>query len=183
MLFAEKVINILPEASPLRGKAWLLWGEALSRLHSYGAAEHKYLKALEETPAVEQPSVYYVLGLAQLKLGKLREARGSFEMVPLDHDYTAQAMRRLAEISLAEQKFDQAAFWLAKGQHDYPDSFLDSWVDYALLQVAVSKNDEKQVAVLQEAAQKKYAPSDAWLTLLNGAAEEYRWRGQHKGGE
>lgn len=176
LLFAEKVINVLTQPSALRGKAWLLWGEALSRLRSYGAAEDKYRKALEETPDNEQPAVYYVLGLAQYRLGKLKDARASFEKVPLEHEYTAQSMRRLAELSLAERKYDEAAFWLARGRHDYPDSFLDSWADYALLQVAVHNDNPAEVDSIREKAQKKYPPSDAWLSLLNAAAEEYRWR-------
>ncbi len=179
ILYAEKALGVLKQASPLRAKAWLLWGESLSRLKSYGAAEHKYLKALEESPEADAPAIHYLLGVAQQKLGKLKEARENLEKIPLYHDDTPNALRRLAEISLAEKKFEEAAFWLKRGRRDYPESFLDSWVEYALLEIAIQRKDKTAVAQIQEAAQQKYPPSDAWLSLLNAAAEEYRWRDSH----
>ncbi|MGI6524461.1 MAG: tetratricopeptide repeat protein [Bdellovibrionota bacterium] len=176
ILFAERVITLLKEASPLRSKAWLLWGESLARLKSYGAAEDKYLKALKESNSADLPAVYYLLGNAQFKLGKLEKARESFENIPLQHPNAPFAMRRLAEISLQEKKFDQGAFWLARGQRDFPDHFIDSWVDYALLQIAIHQDNKDSVMAIQEKALKKYPPSDEWLSLLNAAVEEFLWK-------
>ena len=176
VLFAEKTIGKLPGPSPLRSKAWLLWGESLSRLGSYGAAESKYLKALEEAKAEELPDIHYLLGKAQLRLGKTKEAQENFEKIPLHHERTPHAIRELAALAIESQSYEHAAFWLAKGRQDYPNRFLDSWVDFALVQVAIHKDDRKEVERLQEKATKKYPPSDHWLTLLNAAVDVFRWK-------
>ncbi|NLF25317.1 MAG: tetratricopeptide repeat protein [Deltaproteobacteria bacterium] len=176
ILYAEKSLKQLKTASPLQAKAWLLWGESLSQLKSYGAAEEKYQKALEASLPAERPEVHYLLGVCQMKLGRLVQARQNFERVPLQHARTADALRGLAELSLQQGQSAQAVFWLNKGRQDYPDKFLDCWVDYILVRAAVEMKDAKQVKLLQAEAQKKYPPSDYWLTLLNAAAEAFNWQ-------
>ena len=160
----------------MQAKAWLLWGESLSRLNSYGAAEEKYQKALEASLPAERPEVHYLLGTCQMKLGRFAQARQNFERVPLQHPRTADTLRGLAELSLQQGQSAQAVFWLKKGRQDYPDKFLDCWVDYILVRAAVEMKDAKQVNLLQTEAQKKYPPSDYWLTLLNAAAEAFNWQ-------
>ena len=54
--------------------------------------------------------------------------------------------------------------------------FLDSWVDYALLQVAINQGAADEVKSIQLEASKKYPPSDHWLNLLNAAAESFVWK-------
>jgi len=174
-LFAEKGIKCLNEESPLKAQIWLLWAESLIKLNSYGAAEEKYLKAVSQAHSEEKGEIYFLLAQCQLRLGKLKEARLSFEQVPLSHDRAAAAMRHLAEIALEEGRFDQASFWLQKGREEFPNSFLDSWVDYALVQAAIYKNDRRRVEQLQKNAEQKYPPSDSWLVLLNAAAEAFYW--------
>lgn len=176
ILFAEKAVLALNTSSSLRAKAWLLWGEALSRLDSHGAAEQKYFKALEEEDEDGRPDINFRLGECQLKLGKLSEARANFELLPLGHEQSAAAIRHLSGIALDEGRYDQAAFWLKKGREQFPEAFLDSWVDYALLKVAVSQNDSSAVRQIKSEAEKRYPPSDHWLTLLQAAAENYQWR-------
>ena len=176
ILYAERALQLLREPSSLQAKAWLLWGESLSQLKSYGAAEDKYQKALSASLPAERPEVHYLLGVCQMKLGRLSEARQNFEQVPLEHPRTPETLRSLAELSLQEGRHAQAIFWLNKGRKDYPDQFLDCWVDYTLLRAAAQMNDAKQVRRLQEEAQNKYPPSDHWLTLLNAAAESFNWQ-------
>lgn len=176
ILQAEKVIELLPEGSTLRANAWLLWGESLVRLSSYGAAEQKYLEALQEASTALLPDIHYLLGECRIRLGKLEDARENFEHVPLEHARTAEAIRRLAELALKGEEYEHAAFWLEKGRSEHPDSFLDSWVDYALVRVAIAQNDRKRVRELRSAASKKYPPSDYWFTLLDAAAEQHEWR-------
>jgi hypothetical protein len=78
-------------------------------------------------------------------------------------------------IALDTGKMKSASFWLKKGRAEYPDSFLDSWVDYALLRIAMSENDQVAVREVRAAATKKYPPSDPWLNLLQAAAEGFEW--------
>lgn len=175
-LYAEKSAALLPEAGPLRAKAWFLWGQALDRMGQYGPAEDKYVKAIEEGEIDDKGDMHFMLGRCLQKLGKNAAARENLEKVPLRHDKTAKAVRALAELSLAEHEYDQAEFWLGKGRQDYADEFLDSWVDYALMQVAISRSDQERARLILEESKKKYPPSDHWLNLLSAAEESFMWQ-------
>lgn len=183
VLHAERatsiVDNLLPtSASPLRAKALLLWGDGLSRLGSHGDAEARYVRALDDAAIDDLPQINFSLGLCRRALGKYEAARSNFESVPLGHELTPDAIRNLAILALDTGKLQAADFWLSKGRSDYPDSFLDSWVDYAMMRVAIGSNDVAAVRTLRETAGKKYPPSDQWLTLLQAAAESYEWSRQ-----
>jgi len=180
ILHAEKSVALLAQPGPLRGKGWFLWGEALARLGSWGQAEEKYLQAVAESSADELPELYYHLGRCQRHLGKLEAARLSFERVPLQHDRTPQAIRALAELALELKRPKSAAFWLARGRSEYPDGFLDSWVDYALVQAAAAEENPQELRRIRTEANTRYAPSDPWLVLLNAAAEEFEWNRIHQ---
>jgi len=175
-LYAQKTIEVLDSPGPLRARAWLLWGETLSAQGAYGAAREKYQAALAEAGPDDLGEINYFLGECELKLGRLEEARTFLEAVPMHHERTAQAMRLLAQTALESGRYAVAGFWLARGREDYPDSFLDSWVDYALVKVAIAEKDETRMTALRQQAAQKYPPSDPWLTLLNAAAEAYEWK-------
>ena len=174
-VYAEKAVQLQKEASPLRGQCWLLWGDSLVRLGQQGAAQDKYMQALQESEGDSIPGIHFRLGMTQLSLGRLDEARAEFEQVPLRHEQAAPAIRSLAEIALQQGQYEQAAFWLERGRALFPERFLDSWVDYALVQVAVGNHDKERVRELQVAATKKYPPSDYWYTLLSSAVEAFLW--------
>lgn len=179
-LHAERAVKIIQglqsnEPSPLRAKANLLWADSLTKLGSFGDAEEKYSNAIADGSQEDLPQMYFSRGKCRLQLGKYEDARKDFELVPLGHDLTADSIRNLASIALDTGKYTSAAFWLNKGRAEYADNFLDSWVDYALLRVAVSQDDVQSVRDLRSAAIKKYPPSDPWLTLLQAAAESYEW--------
>ncbi len=182
MLYAEKAASLLPEAGPLRARAWVLWGDALYELESLGAAAEKYEIALEETPVLETPDIYYRLGICQLKLGQPKAAQKSFEQIPMDHDRAASAIRYLAQIAFDNENIEHAAFWLKQGRSQYPEQFLDSWVDYSLMRVALSTGDQDSIQELKSAAEQKYPPSDYWLTMLQAAVEVHAWKNLHKEG-
>lgn len=174
---ATSLIDDLDEEvpSPLRAKALLLWGDSLARQGLHGDAEPLYIRALDEAAPEDLAQIHYSLGMCRKNLGKYEAARANFESVPLQHELTPAAMRQLSMLALDNGHANAASFWLTKGRADYPDSFLDSWVDYALVRVAIDRNDRKTVRELRSAAAKKYPPSDQWLTLLQAAAEEYEW--------
>ncbi len=180
VLHAERATALIDgiqpkEASPLRAKALLLWGDSLSRLGSHGDAEARYVRALDDAAIDDVPQIHYSLGLCRRTLGKYEEARKDFEAVPLGHELTPDAIRNLAMLALDAGNLQSADFWLKKGRTDYADSFLDSWVDYAMVRVAIGSNDVAGVRILREAAERKYPPSDQWLTLLQAASESYEW--------
>lgn len=174
-LFAEKGVAALLEDNALKAQIWLLWAESLVKLNSYGAAEEKYISASQHAAEASRAEIYFLLARCQLNLGKWEEARLNFEQVPLRHERAAAAMRHLAEIALQQRRHEQASFWLQKGREDFPDEFLDSWVDYALVKAAIDRGELKKVQELQQRAEQKYPPSDTWLVLLNSAAEAFYW--------
>lgn len=175
-LKAERAVELLDEAGPLRSKANFLWGESLYRLGSAGMAAERYSAALTEAAPEDRPDIHFALGTCARALGTFAVAREHFENVPLRHDRTAAAIRNLAEIGLETKNFANAGFWLARGRADYPDSFLDSWTDYALVRVAIHQGRLDDVRRVRAEAQMKYPASDGWLTLLNAAAETYEWK-------
>ncbi|MCB0318484.1 MAG: tetratricopeptide repeat protein [Bdellovibrionales bacterium] len=175
IVYADKAVKKLAQASPLRSRAWMLWGEALYDSKAYGSACQKYTKALDEALPPEKPEIEFSIGKCERQLGKYKEAINHFQRIPIYHQKTPEAVKNLAHVSLELKEYDQAAFWLAKGKQEFPSSFLDSWVDYALMQIAIHQNDSEQVKNLREQAKEKYPPSDAWFALLEAAAEAYEW--------
>lgn len=174
-VYADRASKILRDPSSLRGRVWLLWGESLFRQKQYPAAEDRYIKALSEVRAEELPSANYYLGVCRLNLGRPEDAKNNFESIPLDSEHAPSAVRFLAQISLDAGLTPRASFWLSTGREQFPESFLDSWVDYALVRIAIEDGDIKRVRTLREQAMGKYAPSDHWLNLLEAAAEAFEW--------
>jgi tetratricopeptide (TPR) repeat protein len=175
VLYATKAVSYLKEPSPLRGRAYLLWGQSLSALKSYAVAEDKFLKALHECEGVDAPEVNFSLGIIEMKLAKYNDAEERLKKVPSDHDRAAEALRALASIALETGRDVQAKFWIEKGKLDHPDAFVDSWADYGLVQVALSQNDLLRARRKVEDAQQQYPPSDAWLILMQAALEKAEW--------
>ena len=175
-LFAERAVARAAGNPGLQSRGYLLWGESLYALSSFAQAEKMYLEASSRTTDAENPELRFLLATCQRTLGKYSEARANLEQIPVTSERAPQAMRALAELALESGEFDIARFWLQRGRSDFPDNFLDSWVDYALMAAAIHGNDSVEVRALREAANTRYPPSDQWLTLLNAAAEAFEWQ-------
>ena len=177
VLDAEKALTLLPDASPVRGQVFALWGQSLADMKQYAQAEDKFKLALEECESDQKVDIYYHLGNSQLQLGKFEEAKENLEKIPLKQERASSAMRLLAQIALETKNLSSAAFWVEKGREEFPDSFLDSWSDYVMLRAATEKKDPVKVRAIRESANKRYPPSDPWVSLLNALAEEFEWQG------
>lgn len=182
IVFAERAIDRLTDPSPLRGKLWLLWAESLMKLNSVGAAEEKYQLAQKEVGPEHRPEADFLAAQCQLRLGHIQSAIENFARIPLDHGRTPEAIRALAALSLQGGDYSQVSFWLETGRNRFPERFLDSWVDYALLIVAAKEKDIAKVQEIRTAAAGKYPPSDPWLTLLEAKAEAAQWDQRHSEG-
>lgn len=178
LLYVQRAVEQLEQPGPLRARANMLWAELLSETQAFATAEQRLSAALEEAKPEDLGEVHYRLAECQLKLSKLEQARKNFESIEIGHELIPQALRHLAQIALDSGNFQSAEFWLSKGRAEYPDSFLDSWVDYALVQVAIHLDDQARVRSVQQQAQQRYAPADFWLNLLNAASEGYFWNPQ-----
>ncbi len=174
-LYSEKTISLLKTPSPLRARAYLLWGQAFMRMKSYGAAEERFKRALPEADSTDVPEIHYALGEVQIRLGKLLEAEEHMKAIPMDNDRTPFAVRNLASIALETEQNERAKFWLQKGRSEFPEAFLDSWAEYGLLKVALADGDLLTARQLVEGAVKQYAPSDPWLLLMQATIEKSEW--------
>ncbi len=177
-LYAEKALHNCAGVCPQRSAILLLSGESLASQGAYGAAESKFTAALENVSANQMPEIYYQRGVTRVRLGKLSDARSDLEQVPLQHERTPEALRALAGVALDSADFAAVIFWLEKGRALYPQRFLDSWVDYALIESALHQEDFKTVTEVQQNAVKRYAPSDPWMTLLSASLEAHAWEGR-----
>lgn len=180
-LYAEKAIGYMRESVPLRGRAYLLWGQSLLRTGAYTNAHDKFQKALSDVQTSDKPEAHFALGLVELKLGRYTEAQKNLEAIPMDHNRTPVAVRMLASLAIETQQYDRAKFWIEKGKTDYSEAFVDSWGDYGLVQVALSKGNLEDARKIVEQAQKQFAPSDSWLVLMQASLELAEWKKRDQG--
>ncbi|MCB0339045.1 MAG: tetratricopeptide repeat protein [Bdellovibrionales bacterium] len=174
-LYAEKMLGVLTENGPLRAQGAYLLAESLVALGRQAAAEPYYLEALEGASASDRPDIHFALGKCQTKLGKYTDARSNFEAVPLNNPKSPEAIRSLAEIGLTTKNYKSALFWLKTGREKFEEAFLDSWVDYAMVQAAIAQDDVESVRKISAQVEERYPPSDAWHILINAAVEQYEW--------
>lgn len=175
-LFAEKTASLLPESSPLRSRALLLWGQSLYRAGTFSTSVEKLDAALQEASAADKPEILFALGSAEMRLGKFADAERHLKAIPTDHERAAATVRLLATIALETHQEDRARFWIEKGQKDYPEAFLDSWGNYGLFQVALSKGEIPAARDVLSDSQQQYPPSDPWLILMQAALEQVEWK-------
>ncbi len=175
-LFAEKAISLLPSSSPLRGRAYLLWGQALAREGSLSTAAEKLSAALSDAAGGDKPEIHFYLGTVEMKLGRFSDAEKHLKAIPTDHERAPATVRLLATIALDTHQADRARFWIEKGRAEYPEAFADSWGHYGLLQVALSKGDVSTARDVLADTQKQYPPSDPWLVLMQAALEQAEWK-------
>lgn len=174
-LYAEKAISLLSNPSPLRGRGYLLWGQALVRSRAFGTAEEKLKAALAEADNEDKPEIDFTLASVEMRLGKYAAAEKNLRAIPLDHDRTPLAVRMLASIALETQSYERARFWIERGKTDFPEGFIDSWADYGLVCASLAEGDMLKARQLVEQAGKQFPPSDSWLILMQAALEESEW--------
>ena len=175
-LYAEKAIGYMIESVPLRGRAYLLWGQSLLRTGAYSSAQERFVKALADCQTADKPEAHFALGLVELKLGRYTDAQKNLEAIPMDHARTPVAVRMLASLALETHQYDRAKFWIEKGKADHADAFVDSWGDYGLVQVALAGGKIDEARKVVEQAQKQFAPSDSWLVLMQASLELAEWK-------
>ncbi|MCB0329531.1 MAG: hypothetical protein KDD70_07705 [Bdellovibrionales bacterium] len=175
ILFAERAYEQLTEPTKLRGAVLLLWGDAFAQLKTYGPARKKFEEAIEEISHELVPEVALRLAIAARALGETDAALAYLRKVPVSHSRAPEAIRALAELSLEREDYPAVHAWLQRGVELYPDSFLDSWVQYALVRAAAAAGEYGEVRKLREEALKNYPPSDSWVSLLEAIAEKAEW--------
>ncbi|MCC6954592.1 MAG: tetratricopeptide repeat protein [Deltaproteobacteria bacterium] len=156
------------DASPMRAQFWLVVAEALKAQGAYSQAEGYYRRAVSEASLDAKNEMTYLLGECQLRLGLLDDARYSYTAVEASSKYSAQALRRLAEIDLSQRNYEGALTWIAEGRDNNPQEFDDPWVGYArvsaLLQLERMRDAEQELDQLRV----RHSEKEPWYILAEG---------------
>lgn len=175
LVWGSKAIALLEDAPALRARVLSLIGQAEISLERIAAAEQHLTQAHAHAAGVDAPEMAFHLGVAKLKLGKFREAREILQDIPLTHERAAEAIRYLAVVACAERDMKRAGFWLTKGRQEFPDQFLDGWVDYSLMEAAIAEGDIVRVRAVRSDGLSRLPESDHWRVLAEAAAEAFEW--------
>jgi tetratricopeptide (TPR) repeat protein len=176
IVYAEKADKLVREAGPLNSEINQLWGEALFKSNKPQLALRKLEQALTGVSNEHAGDLHYSIGSAAMILGQLEKAEDHFTQIPVRHVRSALAIKSLGTIALENRKYQEVIFWLNKGREEYPDAFLDSWVDYALTKSYSSIGESQKATETATKAAAMYPPSDGWLILLQSISEQAKWR-------
>ncbi|MCB0322890.1 MAG: hypothetical protein KDD69_04930 [Bdellovibrionales bacterium] len=167
---SERAAQDLPP-SELRAQFWLVIAEALKEQGAASMAEGYYKKAVEEGRGAVKGEASYLLGECQFRLGRVNDARYSFASLETTSHYTAQALRRLAEIDYQQRNYEGVLTWIEEGRESFPSEFQDGWTGYtlvtALLEVGRFREAKKEAAALQV----RHSEGDGWVALAQAALE------------
>ena len=156
------------DASPMRAQFWLVVAEALKAQGAFSQAEGYYRRAVSEASLDAKNEMTYLLGECQLRLGLLDDARYSYTAVEASSKYSAQALRRLAEIDLSQRNYEGALTWIAEGRDNNPQEFDDPWVGYArvsaLLKLDRMRDAEEELTQLRV----RHSDKEPWYILAEG---------------
>ena len=180
VLSVDEALSKLQNPSPLRGAMLMLKAQALAAQNLYPGAVEILLRAQSEIGDESQIEFNYLLGKNLTQVGRYAEAKDVLRKIPSTHERAPDGIRELIHISDAEGDYKKAAMWVTKGRESYPDSFLDSWCDYLLVQGAIAADNgsadaREEIKLLKQTALKRLAPSDSWLALIIAAVEQHSW--------
>ncbi len=165
----------LTENNSLKSSALKLLGDCSFKLKQYGQAEERYTQALEHASKEESNSIYFQRGSSFFYLRNLKEAKEDLKKVSLDNEDAVSSIRLLIKISLDEKNYKELKQWLKVANTEFSEQFIDSWVDYAKLQLAMSENDERLARKILGKAKEKFPPSDPWVNLAMASFETFLW--------
>lgn len=173
-IFAEKSL-MLASKDEFKSPAHKLLGDSLFKLKRYSKAKEQYLNALDFSSDEEKSNINYQLGVTCFYLGDFESSKNYFSKVSLDNEDSPFAIRLLIKIALEESNYPALKKWLNVATSEFPDEFLDSYIEYAKIKLAIYEKN-KQVAnkTLQE-AKEKFPQSDPWINLAMASYEAFLW--------
>lgn len=183
LLFANKALEGLTEASELRSQVNLLSAEAYTKLGKLAQAEQKYQMAIEEAGMNDRAELNFLLAEARMHLGKNEESAKNFMAIPIDAPRGAAAITGLAQIEIQKGNFTNAVEWLEKGRAEFPESFLDSNSGYNLMKAYLGAGNLEAAQQLEESSRQKFAPSDGGVVLMQALLEASLWQNEIKAKE
>ena len=175
-IFAKKALSFSNDISEsLKSAALKLLGDSYFKLKLYGEAKREYVKALKYADNNQQPSIYLQKGMAEFYLGSFDEAQKDLQKVSMDNEDAHIAIKLLMKILLEKKDYQKLKKWIEVLNTEFPNEFIDSWIDYAKVKVAISEDNKREALKVLEFAKDKYPESDSWINLARASLETYLW--------
>lgn len=175
-IFAKKALSFSNDISEsLKSAALKLLGDSYFKLKLYGEAKREYMEALKYADNNQQPSIYLQKGMAEFYLGSFDEAQKDLQKVSMDNEDAPLAIKLLMKILLEKKDYQKLKKWIEVLNIEFPDEFIDSWIDYAKVKVAISEDNKREALKVLEFAKDKYPESDSWINLARASLETYLW--------
>ena len=175
-IFAKKALSFSNDISEsLKSAALKLLGDSYFKLKLYGEAKREYIEALKYADNNQQPSIYLQKGMAEFYLGSFDEAQKDLQKVSMDNEDAPLAIKLLMKILLEKKDYQKLKKWIEVLNIEFPDEFIDSWIDYAKVKVAISEDNKREALKVLEFAKDKYPESDSWINLAKASLETYLW--------
>ena len=175
-IFAKKALSFSNDISEsLKSAALKLLGDSYFKLKLYGEAKREYIEALKYADNNQQPSIYLQKGMAEFYLGSFDEAQKDLQKVSMDNEDAPLAIKLLMKILLEKKDYQKLKKWIEVLNIEFPDEFIDSWIDYAKVKVAISEDNKREALKVLEIAKDKYPESDSWINLARASLETYLW--------
>ena len=173
---AKKALSFSNDISEsLKSAALKLLGDSYFKLKLYGEAKREYIEALKYADNNQQPSIYLQKGMAEFYLGSFDEAQKDLQKVSMDNEDAPLAIKLLMKILLEKKDYQKLKKWIEVLNIEFPDEFIDSWIDYAKVKVAISEDNKREALKVLEFAKDKYPESDSWINLARASLETYLW--------
>ena len=175
-IFAKKALSFSNDISEsLKSAALKLLGDSYFKLKLYGEAKREYIEALKYADNNQQPSIYLQKGMAEFYLGSFDEAQKDLQKVSMDNEDAPLAIKLLMKILLEKKDYQKLKKWIEVLNIEFPDEFIDSWIDYAKVKVAISEDNKREALKVLDFAKDKYPESDSWINLARASLETYLW--------
>jgi tetratricopeptide (TPR) repeat protein len=171
-----KLLSLLTHRTdfvPLAGEAKLLLGSLALNEGDLNEASRFLKLALSDLQNESLSEAHYLLGDIAYKQGNFIEAVHHFLQVDSESDYSKKAVRSLLKSYLRAKNYKALKLWLKEATRLYPEIKIDSWFYYAKARLAIANKDQKQLLKILEYCQKKFAPSDGWIILLESEIESF----------
>ena len=157
----------------IRGEALLLLGHIAYKKANYEHTNTYVSEALSLLAPDSRADAHLLLGLSFFEIEDYQRSRQHLIELPPEHNEAGRAIKLLSKLAILRSDFNAASAWLKEGQRLFPSIFVDSWVDYALVRIAIARQDREGIFKLLKKAQEKYPPSDVWMSLLESTVEIY----------
>lgn len=174
-LYADESLKTAADIQGLSNAVHLLLGDVLYAKNDFKGAQEHYERALINVTPSEKGEIEFRLGSALAGQRHYDAAIEAFQRVSVDSGRAPEAIREIAKLEYDSGKFEEVKFWLTKGRADYPDKFLDSWVDYLLVESALKSNNIADADEIAVRARATFPPSEGWMVLLEGTLEKAKW--------